>query len=473
MTQSTRLPHPAVRRTSVDDLVMPTPGIPFAGDPEITLLASAWDKIRRHAQSDLRREVGGLLLGEVFSSAAGQTHVLVRDAIPAPETVASLARVEFTTETWRQLLEEKAARFSSETILGWYHTHPGFGLFLSSLDLFIQRHFFRRHWHLALVVDPVAQSAAFFHLTPESVIQRDNFSLRVRGSELWEERPSEWIDQAPPPLETKTLAAAALRLILPLDQPPSALAAGRGWLGAIVPPGTVVLQPLRQTRGSVVALPHDHEPSAISFDDHDRLYILSRARRDLWRVIPPAAGSLQRLSIEGYDSWDVPLLSGLAVIDRRVLLWDGNRLLVFKAQTASNSLRLQSEFSPPDVRVEQVLRDGNHHLAVCGHRVFVNDPAHDRIEVVTVKERLDHMSLAGSLTALRQPLAIAGAPSRLFALDSEGARIVELSLDGVPIRQYLLDAPCRDKGLRMLAANQVALYLGANDGLYAVELPRS
>ena len=170
-TMTTKLPRPhrnAVKLTSVDDLVPPRPGVPFPGEPEITVLVEAWLKIRRHAVSDLRREIGGLLLGEAYSSGTGHVHVLVREALPAAETVASMASVEFTQETWKQLLEEKAAHYTRECIVGWYHTHPGFGLFLSSLDLFIQRHFFRRPWHLALVVDPVARSAAFFVATHDS-----------------------------------------------------------------------------------------------------------------------------------------------------------------------------------------------------------------------------------------------------------------------------------------------------------------
>jgi hypothetical protein len=41
-----------------------------------------------------------------------------------------------------------------QTIVGWYHTHPGFGIFLSEMDVFICEHFFNLPWQTAFVFDP-------------------------------------------------------------------------------------------------------------------------------------------------------------------------------------------------------------------------------------------------------------------------------------------------------------------------------
>jgi proteasome lid subunit RPN8/RPN11 len=46
--------------------------------------------------------------------------------------------------------------------VGWYHTHPGFGIFLSNMDLFIHRNFFPQKWHIALVLDPVNKKSGYF-----------------------------------------------------------------------------------------------------------------------------------------------------------------------------------------------------------------------------------------------------------------------------------------------------------------------
>ncbi|MCA1557569.1 MAG: hypothetical protein LC731_03400, partial [Acidobacteria bacterium] len=47
-------------------------------------------------------------------------------------------------------------------IVGWYHTHPRFGIFLSEMDVFIQKNFFSEPWQTAFVLDPVQRTEGFF-----------------------------------------------------------------------------------------------------------------------------------------------------------------------------------------------------------------------------------------------------------------------------------------------------------------------
>ena len=47
-------------------------------------------------------------------------------------------------------------------IVGWYHTHPGFGIFLSGMDLFIQDNFFNLPWQVAFVYDPTSEEEGLF-----------------------------------------------------------------------------------------------------------------------------------------------------------------------------------------------------------------------------------------------------------------------------------------------------------------------
>ena len=45
-------------------------------------------------------------------------------------------------------------------VVGWYHTHPGFGVEFSEMDLFIQRNFFPDSAQIALVTDPLGGAVA-------------------------------------------------------------------------------------------------------------------------------------------------------------------------------------------------------------------------------------------------------------------------------------------------------------------------
>ena len=54
------------------------------------------------------------------------------------------------------------SRFAHLTIVGWYHTHPDFGVFLSDRDRFIHEHFFAHPGQIAHVIDPIRKTEGVF-----------------------------------------------------------------------------------------------------------------------------------------------------------------------------------------------------------------------------------------------------------------------------------------------------------------------
>lgn len=53
--------------------------------------------------------------------------------------------------------------------MGWYHSHPGFGVEFSELDVFIQRNFFSSPTQIALVMDPLDGQVAVCINTPRGI----------------------------------------------------------------------------------------------------------------------------------------------------------------------------------------------------------------------------------------------------------------------------------------------------------------
>jgi len=100
-----------------------------------------------------RVEVGGLLVGRECEDEAG-AYLLIAGAIRARQTRGTSVSLTFTHETWNQLSAEKASCYPDQAIVGWYHTHPGLGVFLSERDLFIHRNCFADSTHIAMVIDP-------------------------------------------------------------------------------------------------------------------------------------------------------------------------------------------------------------------------------------------------------------------------------------------------------------------------------
>jgi proteasome lid subunit RPN8/RPN11 len=121
--------------------------------------------MQAHALSSLDREVAGVMIGrQPEKQPDGRYVVHVIDSIAAKYTVMNGASVTYTPESWRYLNDTLQERYPDESavMVGWYHTHPGFGIFLSGMDLFIHENFFTQIWHVAYVLDPRARASGFF-----------------------------------------------------------------------------------------------------------------------------------------------------------------------------------------------------------------------------------------------------------------------------------------------------------------------
>ena len=121
--------------------------------------------MQTHANSSMNREVAGVLVGpHPEKQPDGRYIVHITDYIIAKHTKMQGASVTYTPESWRYVNDVMMSRYPEEeaVIIGWYHTHPGFGIFLSNMDLFIHHNFFTQKWHIAFVLDPVGQRSGFF-----------------------------------------------------------------------------------------------------------------------------------------------------------------------------------------------------------------------------------------------------------------------------------------------------------------------
>lgn len=116
-------------------------------------------EIVAHAKSSLDAEICGVLVGEVCEDDAG-LFLDVQAAIRGAAAREAGAHVTFTQETWCAIHDAVEARYPKLQIVGWYHSHPGFGVILSDMDIFIQQNFFPAPTQVALVIDPVSGDEA-------------------------------------------------------------------------------------------------------------------------------------------------------------------------------------------------------------------------------------------------------------------------------------------------------------------------
>ncbi len=145
--------------------------------------------MQAHALSSLDREVAGVMVGrQPEKQPDGRYVVHVIDSIIAKHTKMQGASVTYTPESWRYLNDTLWERYPNESavMVGWYHTHPGFGIFLSGMDLFIHQNFFTQIWHVAYVLDPRARTSGFFCWNRQKTkVNRYDFLWPDWAAESW------------------------------------------------------------------------------------------------------------------------------------------------------------------------------------------------------------------------------------------------------------------------------------------------
>lgn len=130
-------------------------------DVKVYIRQEVYQALETFAASDTGRELGSILLGE-YAQEMGKTYVVISDYIEARYTDASASTLTFTHETWEDIHAQREKHFPEKKILGWQHTHPNYGIFLSNYDLFIQENFFDLPFQVAYVIDPIQKLRGFF-----------------------------------------------------------------------------------------------------------------------------------------------------------------------------------------------------------------------------------------------------------------------------------------------------------------------
>lgn len=125
--------------------------------PNVLIDTDVLRQIRQHARTSTKTEVCGVLIGN-----ENDKQVLVEACIPGLNAAQGGAHVTFTQDTWEHIYKIKDAEYSGHRIVGWYHSHPGFGVFLSDHDTFIHHNFFSSPLQVAWVYDPHSDEEGCF-----------------------------------------------------------------------------------------------------------------------------------------------------------------------------------------------------------------------------------------------------------------------------------------------------------------------
>ncbi len=172
---------PAPNPTNREAVWRRFPGPAGGGDLplRVTFDRSPYADLVAHAKQSLDVEVGGVLCGDACEDERG-LYVHVRATIPGTASRAGSTHVTFTQDTWTAIHAEREAKYPQLGIVGWYHTHPGFGVVFSDMDLFIQKNFFVGPAQVALVTDPLGGDEALCVNGPDGIRYLDRFWVEGR-----------------------------------------------------------------------------------------------------------------------------------------------------------------------------------------------------------------------------------------------------------------------------------------------------
>jgi proteasome lid subunit RPN8/RPN11 len=121
---------------------------------QVVYRQSVLDEIHLHGQGSSDIEVCGVLIGTCHRDHQGP-YLLIEHCIRGNGALTKSTNVTFTAETWAHIQTVMDRDFAEKKMVGWYHTHPGFGIFLSDMDVFICDNFFNLPWQVAFVYDPL------------------------------------------------------------------------------------------------------------------------------------------------------------------------------------------------------------------------------------------------------------------------------------------------------------------------------
>lgn len=125
--------------------------------PAVVVDGEVLRQIRQHARSCSKTEVCGVLIGS-----EDKNGLAIEACIAGANAAQAGTHVTFTQDTWAHIYQTKDAKYPDHRIVGWYHSHPGFGVFLSDHDTFIHKNFFSSPLQVAWVYDPHSDEEGCF-----------------------------------------------------------------------------------------------------------------------------------------------------------------------------------------------------------------------------------------------------------------------------------------------------------------------
>ncbi|HUC39369.1 MAG TPA: hypothetical protein VMR92_00940, partial [Gemmatimonadales bacterium] len=107
--------------------------------------------LQEHLKSSPTQAIFGFLIGDVYRDPeAGALYTIIDKTLKLSQAIYGDKTEVVVSRLWERMQEQ--LRKASATLLGWYHSHPGQGGYLTQHDVETHEKFFTEPWHVAVLV---------------------------------------------------------------------------------------------------------------------------------------------------------------------------------------------------------------------------------------------------------------------------------------------------------------------------------
>jgi len=114
-------------------------------------------------------EALGFLIGDVHIWDK-KTYSMVHDVVTS-DLESTPVSVRFHRDAFEKLFSQLDEINYDYIIIGWYHSHPGFSCFMSSIDIETQKKYFNKTFHAAIVIDPIHFELRTFRIQNKDCVE--------------------------------------------------------------------------------------------------------------------------------------------------------------------------------------------------------------------------------------------------------------------------------------------------------------
>ncbi|HHW67502.1 MAG: hypothetical protein PWP07_153 [Epulopiscium sp.] len=120
-------------------------------------------------------EKGAALVG-YYTEEFGEKMAIINGAIQFKSSLAE-DKVLLTDEVLNEVKAKLNKYFPDRELMGWMHTQPGYGIFLTTQDIRLQKQFFGKPYQTLMIIDPIENMEAFFLWDKEEVRSAEGYYI--------------------------------------------------------------------------------------------------------------------------------------------------------------------------------------------------------------------------------------------------------------------------------------------------------